>query len=341
MKKVLLICLLVAAATFVAVTFSQQGEAAKGSGLKGTAFIAGHGGHLAVIDLATLKEPTDLEKGRIVISEAGSEMEGVIAGMQFEEVKKGGGTHGGALTEGKLVVGLLNGNVVVHDMKTGKNSKPMAVGKKFCDAIVGPDGNIYLEDMADGHVYVWDPKGMKTVDKIPVGASVCGIAWTKNADKAYVSDMPQGKIFVLDWKTKKTIKEISDPEMTFIHQIKMAPDGHSLWVSAPNEFDPGLKPPTHKSQIVVIDTKKDEVVDHIVLPDGVFPHDFEFSPDGKTALLASRTYGADSELILMDYKTKKVTERVSACEACHKQYGIEVKIDKGSPLLCGIEVAWK
>jgi WD40 repeat protein len=339
MKKVLLICLLVAAAAFVAVSFSHQSEAAKG--LSGTAYIAGHGGHLAVIDLATMKEPTDLEKGRIVISEAGSEMEGIIAGMKFEEVKKGGGTHGGALTSGKLVVGLLNGEVVVHDMKTGKNSKPMQVGKKFCDAVVGPDGNIYLEDMADGKVYVWDPKGMKTVDSIPVGASVCGIAWTKGADKAYVSDMPQGIVFVLDWKTKKTIKEIKDPQMTFIHQIKMTPDGDKLWVSAPNEYDPGLKPATHKSQVVVIDTKTDKVVDHIVLPDGIFPHDFEFTPDGKKVLLASRTYGDDSLLVVMDYKSHKIEKKVSACHACHKQYGIEVKMDKGSPLLCGIEVAWK
>lgn len=316
-------------------------DAAKKADLKGTAYISGHGGHLAVIDLATLKEPVDMEKGRIVVSEAGSEMEGVIAGMSFEEVKKGGGTHGSALVGNKLIVGLLNGNVLTYDLKTGEKSKPMPVGKKFCDAIVGPDGNIYFEDMADGQVYVWDPKGMKTADKIPVGKSLCGIAWTKTLDKAYVSDMPQGIVYVLDWKTKKTIKEIKDPEMTFIHQIKMSPDNRHLWVSAPNEYDPGLKPGTHKSQIVVIDTKTDKVVDHIVLPDDVRPHDFEFSPDGKTVLLAARTYGNDSVLVLMDAKTHKIEKKVSACYACHSKVGVEVKIDKGSPLLCGIVVDWK
>jgi hypothetical protein len=345
MKKKILItlCLAIAAMGYVVLGTNESAveAAAKKVTFNGTAYIAGHGGHLAVIDLSTMKPPTDIEKDRIVITEAGSEMEGVIAGMKFEDVKKAGGTHGSAIVGKKLVVGLLNGDVVTYDMKTGAKSKPIQVGKKFCDAIVGPDGNVYLEDMADGSVYVWDAKGLKAVDKIPVGKSVCGIAWTKNLKKAYVSDMPQGIVYVLDWKTKKTIKEIKDPQMTFIHQIKMAPDNRHLWVSAPNEFDPGLKPGTHKSQIVVIDTKTDKVVDHIVLPDDVRPHDFEFAPGGKYALIAARTYKNDSLLAVMDLKTKKIVEKVSACYSCHSKYGIEVSIDKCSPLLCGITVNWK
>ena len=327
------------AAGFYLVSTDKSVEAA--SGLKGTAYIAGHGGHLAIIDLATLKEPTDIDKDRIVITEAGSEMEGKIAGMDFEAVKKAGGTHGSALVDKKLLVGLLNGKVVTYDVATGKKSAPIDVGKKFCDAIVGPDGNVYLMDMADGNVYVFDPKGLKTVDKLPVGKAVCGIAWTKSLDKAYVSDMPQGIVYVIDWKTKKTIKEIKDPQMTFIHQIQMAPDKRHLWVTAPNEFDPGLKPGTHKSQIVIIDTKTDKVTDHIVLPDDVRAHDVEFTPDGKTALLPARTYKDDSLLVLMDVKTHKIEKKVSACLSCHKKAGVEVTIDNKSPLLCGIAVDWK
>ena len=345
MKKKILItlCLAIAAVGYVVLGTTQSAveAAAKKVTFNGTAYIAGHGGHLAVIDLSTMKPPTDIEKDRIVITEAGSEMEGVIAGMKFEDVKKAGGTHGSAMVGKKLVVGLLNGDVVTYDMKTGQKSKPVQVGKKFCDAVVGPDGNVYLEDMADGSVYIWDPKGLKAVDKLPVGKSVCGIAWTNNRDKAYVSDMPQGIVYVLDWKTKKTIKEIKDPQMTFIHQIQMAPDNRHLWVSAPNEFDPGLKPGTHKSQIVVIDTKTDKVVDHIVLPDDVRPHDFAFAPGGKYVLIAARTYKNDSLLAVMNLKTKKIVEKVSACYSCHSKYGIEVSIDKGSPLLCGITVNWK
>ncbi len=342
LKKCIVIALIVFGITGLYLAFSNNAAVVEAAGsLHGTAYIAGHGGHLAIVDLATLKPPTDIEKDRIVITEAGSEMEGVIAGMSFEQVKKSGGTHGAAIVGKNLVVGLLDGSVVVYNLQTHKKTKQMPVGKKFCDAIIGPDGNIYFEDMADGAVYVWDPKGMKTVDKLPVGKAVCGIAWTRNRKKAYVSDMPTGVVYVIDWKTKKTIKEIKYPEMTFIHQIKMAPDQRHLWVTAPNEFDPGLKPGTHKSQIVIIDTKTDKVTDHIVLPDDVRSHDVEFSPDGKTALLAARTYKNDSLLVLMDVKTHKIEKRVSVCYSCHSKYGIEVTIDNKSPLLCGIVVDWK
>jgi len=329
----------------VVVVEAKVAPAAKIPTFKGTAYIAGHGGHLAILDLSTMKPPTDIEKDRIVLAEAGSEMEGKIAGMSFEEVKKAGGSHGQALVTEKgkkvLVAGTLSGNVYKIDLATKKKEGPIKVGEKFCGAIAGPDGNIYFEDMADGNVYVWDAKTMKTAEKLPVGKAVCGIQWTKNAKKAYITDMPMGVVYVYDWKTKKEIKQISSPEMTFIHQARMTPDGKYLWVSAPNEFDPGLKPGTHKSQIIVIDTDKDAIVKRIVLPDDVRPHDFAFTKDGKYAFVSSRTYGDDSSLNILDVKNNTLVGKVSLCASCHKPAGVEVKIDKGSPLLCGIEIDWK
>jgi len=311
----------------------------------GIAYIAGHGGHIAIIDLRTMKSPSDIEKDRIVLTEAGSEMEGKIAGMSFEQIKKAGGSHGQTIMmengQKVLVAGTLAGNVYKVNLTTGKKEGPFKVGEKFCGAISGPDGNIYFEDMADGNVYVWDAKTLKTVDKMPVGKAVCGIQWTKNRDKAYITDMPAGVVYVYDWKTKKKIKEITSPDgMTFIHQARMTPDGKYLWVSAPNEFDPGLKPGTHKSQIIVIDTAKDAIVKRIVLPNDVRPHDFAFTNDGKYALISSRTYADDSTLNVMNMKNYDIVERVSACKSCHQPNGVEVKMDSGSPLLCGIQVDW-
>ncbi len=313
-----------------------------------TAYIAGHGGHLAIIDMKTMKAPSDVMNDRIVLTEAGSEMEGKIAGMSFEETKKAGGSHGQTLLMEKggkvLVAGTLAGNVykVTLDAngRAAKKEGPIKVGEKFCGAITGPDGNIYFEDMANGSVYTWDAKTLKTVDKMPVGKAVCGIQWTHNGKKAYITDMPMGIVYVYDWKTKKEIKQITSPEMTFLHQARMTPDGKELWVSAPNEFDPGLKPGTHKSQVIVIDTNKDTIVKRIVLPDNVRPHDFAFTKDGKYAFLSSRTYGDDSTLNVMDRKTDNLVCSVSACAGCHKPNGVEVKIDKGSPLLCGITIDW-
>lgn len=334
----------VEAASEVVVT-AKEVPAAKIPTFNATAYIAGHGGHLAIINMKTMKAPTDIEKDRIVLAEAGSEMEGKIAGMSFEEVKKAGGTHGQALVTEKgrkvLVAGTLAGNIYKVDLASGKKEGPFKVGEKFCGSIVGPDGNIYFEDMANGNVYIWDSKTLKTVDKMPVGKAVCGIQWTKNNKKAYISDMPLGVVYVYDWTTKKEIKQISSPEMTFLHQARMTPDGKYLWVSAPNEFDPGLKPGTHKSQVIVIDTATDTIVKRIVLPDDVRPHDFAFTKDGKYAFLSSRSYADDSALNVMDMSNYHIVGRVSACAGCHKKAGVEVKIDKGSPLLCGIEIDWK
>ncbi len=335
---------LLAGGAAVSQAAPQVVAAKKALTFNGIAYIAGHGGHLAIIDLRTMEPPMDADTDRIVLTEAGSEMEGKIAGMDFEEVKQRGGSHGQALIKEKghkvLVAGTLNGSVYKIDLTTGKKEGPIKVGDKFCGAITGPDGKIYFEDMANGNVYIWDSHSLKTVDKMPAGKAVCGIQWTRNGKKAYITDMPTGIVFVYDWTTKKEIKQIKSPEMTFIHQARMTRDGKQLWVSAPNEFDPGLKPGTHKSQIIIIDTDKDEIIKRIVLPDNVRTHDFAFSPDGKYVLLASRSYGDDSTLNVMSMKDYSLVTKVSACYACHKANDVEVTIDAGSPLLCGIEVDW-
>ena len=48
----------------------------------------------------------------------------------------------------------------------------------------------------------------------------------------------------------------------------------------------------------------------------------------------------DSKVFIMDLKNANLVESVSACAECHKAAGVTVKMDKGSPLLCGIEVDW-
>ncbi len=322
------------------------------------AYIAGHGGHLAILDMRTMKSPSDIENDRIVLTEAGSEMEGKVAGISFEQVKKSGGSHGQTLLmeHGKkvLVAGTLAGNVYKVEIdKNGRAVKkegPFKVGEKFCGAIAGPDGNIYFEDMTDGNVYIWNPEKLKLVDKMPVGMAVCGIQWTKNDKKAYITDMPAGKVYVYDWTTKKKVKEITSPAMTFIHQARMTPDGRYLWVSAPNEFEPNpggtganvLKAGTQPGQVVIIDTKTDSIVKRILLPKNLSPHDFAFTRDGKYAFLASRSYGTDdSKVAVMNTKNDEIVEEVSVCASCHNPNGIKVSIDSGSPLLCGITVDWR
>ena len=99
------------------------------------AYIAGHGGHLAIIDLRTMKAPVDADTDRIVLTEAGSEMEGIIAGMAFEDIKKSGGSHGQAMvTQGgqkMLVAGTLAGDAYRINLTTGEKMGPIKVGQKW------------------------------------------------------------------------------------------------------------------------------------------------------------------------------------------------------------------
>lgn len=321
---------------FLAVALGWFLTAMEKSNLKGIAYIATEGGHIVKLDLATKKIK------RIKITEAGSEMEGMIAGGAMGEVKKSGGMHGVALSshKEKLYVGLLNGNLVTYDLATEKKSEPIEVGKKFCGAQWGPDGYLYLNDMADGNVYVWDAKANKLVEKIPVSKALCGIQWSKDGKYAYISDMVLGIVTVMDWPNKKIIKKIEVG--TFIHQIKMTPDGQELWVAAPNEFK-DLQPYSvagkGPSEVVVIDTATNEIKERISMGDR-YSHDVEFSPDGKYALVTARTYKDDSTLLVYDVQKREKSEETSLCKSCHEMNDVKLTVAE-SPNLCGITVDWE
>ena len=327
----------------IGVTVSSAGD--KAPKLTGTAYVAGHGGHLAVLNLATG------EIDRIFVTKAGGELAGQIAGLTLSAEKEaGGGTHGAAQVGRNLYVGMLNGKVIKVNLDKDNELTDLGqVGKKFCGAVPGPGGNIYYEDMADGNVYVFDPAKEKAADVITGfgGMSVCGIGWDKGDKHAFISDMVQGKVFVLDWATKKPIKTIENVG-TFLHQGRTNPDQTEFWVTAANEFTVGPKGPEPnavagkgKSEVVIIDMKDMSVKSRIdVTEDGAFPHDLAFTPDGKYALVTARTYGDDSVMLTIDTKTHEVVNETSLCKGCHEAAGVKVTIDNNSPLLCGITVDW-
>jgi hypothetical protein len=328
-----------AAVMILSVTVAMATDIAPG--FTGTAYIAGHGGHLAVLDLSN----GDLS--RIVITGAGGELEGQIAGLSLDPEHKssGGGTHGAAMIGRNLYVGLLNGKVMKYNLDTEELTDLGQVGKKFCGAVPGPDGNVYYEDMADGNVYDFSPSKEKTADVIPVGKAVCGIGWGKDNKKAFVSDMVMGKVFVLDWAGNKRVIDVINNVGTFIHQLRQTPDHSEIWVTAANEFkdlQPYAVAGKGKSEVVIIDTDKDEITSRIDLTaEGAFAHDLAFTPDGKYALVTARTYSNDSILLTIDTKTHEVMKETSLCLPCHENAGVKVTIDQGSPLLCGITVDWK
>lgn len=327
---------------FAAVTMLSIGisaATAAGPALDGTAYIAGHGGHLAVLDLAT----GDLTRVVVATGAPGVDPAFMTAGMKNAIV----GTHGQTLIGRNLYIGLLDGRVTRYNLDKGDLVDLGKVGKKLCGAVPGPGGNIYFEDMADGKVYVFDPKKEKKADVIPAGKSICGIGWDTGDKNAFISDMVQGKVLVMDWSTKKVVSTI-DNVGTFLHQARTNPDRSEFWVTAGNEFKqeganktPWATAGKGKGEVVIIDTAKKEITGRIVADEGVYPHDLAFTPDGKYALVTARTYADDSIMLTIDAKTHEVLNETSLCKGCHEMAGVKVTIDKGSPLLCGIEVDWK
>lgn len=298
---------------------------------------------------------------------------GMVSGLSEEEIDalsrdlaiqhggsvKQGGSHGISLSpDGKMIVaGTLGGQARIYE-GSGTSWKPVTdlidVGEKFCDAIWGPDGFVYFEDMANGKVYKFDPKTKKVADEIQFQSkdgklktiSICGIQFLDDkAEKAIVSDMPTGQVFIVDMKTGEILKGAK--VATFIHQIQLTPDKKELWVSAPDEFNvaEGLAPWSLAGKddtgIEILDAQTLEKKGHIKL-EGRFPHDIEFTPDGRYALVAARTYvpqGTDY-LTIIDTRTHEVVDEIDTCGSCHHRIGILIKANEGIPNLCGVDVDW-
>lgn len=296
----------------------------KEPGLEGIAYVQGHGGHIAVVDLKTG------EVGRIVHGKPSDAL----------TVSEDGKT---------LYVFSLDGFSKQINVETGKQTKWKKLGKKHCGSAIAPDGTIWVSDMADGHVYVYDPKTEKLVDSFPVSKSICGISFSKDGKLAYVSDMPGGFISIIDVAKKKVTKKISQAG-TFIHRHAINPDGTEIWQSDGKELDKGQpvgvgyadgagKPGT----VNIMDVKTGALKDSILVGGNV--HDVYFKPEGDYAMVATRQLPehTDSAIAVVEVNSKRVVKMYSACKKCHGALGVDVseKVDGGRPFLCAIEVDWK
>jgi DNA-binding beta-propeller fold protein YncE len=202
--------------------------------------------------------------------------------------------------------------------------------------------------MADGQVYIYDPKTKKLADSFPASKSTCAITFSKDGKIAYVADMPGGFINIVDVKTKKVTGKIEGVG-NFIHRGRVNPAGTEMWESEGNELkggqpygigyvDAGGAP----GGISIIDLATNKVKDFVIVGGNV--HDVDFTPDGKYALAATRQYPArdDSSLVVIDTNTKRMVKYYSACKKCHAAMGITVpeSADDSRPFLCAVQVDW-
>lgn len=333
MRKRLIIGLMIFSLVLLGASAVFAGEAASsgkgstydfGPKLQGLAYIQTHGGHVAVLDLSN------------------GELKRIVHGKPSD-----------ALTLSKdrntLYVFSLDGFAKEIDLKTGKQTEWTQLGKKHCGSNIAPDGTVWVSDMADGKVYVYDPKKHKLADSFDVGAkSICGVNFSKDGKTAYISDMPGGFVSVVDVKTKK-LKGKIEGVGNFIHRAAVSPDGKELWQSEGNELKAGAAYGVGYAEaggapggVAIVDLKSGKVKDFVIT--GGNPHDVDFTPDGKYALVASRQIPErdDSAVVVVDAKTKRVVKVYSACKGCHGALGLQIPESKdgGRPFLCGLEVAW-
>jgi len=292
--------------------------------LKGIAYIQGHGGHVAVVDLAT---------GELARYTHGKPSDTLQLSTDYKT----------------LYVFSLDGYAKEISIDSGKQSEWTKLGKKHCGSAIAPDGLVWVSDMDDGHVYVYDPKTKKLADSFPVSKSICGINFSKDGKTAYISDMPGGFVNVVDVKTKKVtskVQKVGD----FIHRARFKPGTTELWQSDGAELRDGKPVGVGYSEgkavpgsVSIIDTNTSKVIDKIVI--GGNPHDVDFTPDGKYALVSTRQVPEqiDSSLVVVDTNSKRVLGMYPACKACHYSINFEVpkKTDDGRPYLCAVQVDWK
>jgi DNA-binding beta-propeller fold protein YncE len=291
--------------------------------LSGIAYVQGHGGHVAVIDLAT---------GAVGRYAHGKPSDAVTLSK-----------------DGKTLYNFsLDGFSKEIDVETGKQTEWLQLGQKHCGSNYAPDGTIWVSDMKDGKVYIYDPATKKLVDSFEVGKSTCGINFSKDGKYCYVSDMPGGYIAVVDVATKKVVSKINGVG-NFIHRAEVTKDGKELWQSEGNELAAGqpigvgyAKAGGSMGGISIVDLASGKVKDFIIT--GGNPHDVTFSPDGKYAIAAVRQLPEqdDSALLVINTETKRIVKSYSACKSCHGVEDVTIPEDKdgGRPFLCGVDVDW-
>ncbi len=317
MKKKILAAFATMALAFTGV------RAASALELKGIAFVQGHGGHVAVVDLAT---------GAVGRYQHGKPSDAITLGK-----------------DGKTLYNFsLDGYAKEINIDTGKQSEWVKLGQKHCGSHYAPDGTIWVSDMKDGKTYIYDPKTHKLVDSFPVSKSTCGINFSKDGKLCYISDMPGGFISIVDVATKKVVGKI-DKVGNFIHRANITPDGTQIWQSEGNELAGGKAigvgyagAGASPGGISIVDLKTNKVVDFIIT--GGNPHDVTFTPDGAYAIAAVRQMPEqdDSALMVINTKTKRVVKVYSACKSCHGVNKVEIpeESDNSKPFLCGVVVDW-
>jgi hypothetical protein len=351
--------------------FTPAPVVSKGTVYSGRLYVAGHGGHIAVADVAidpTAAKPITVEKlDRIEIGTPKSHpfhdvrIDPANRDLLYYSTYKLDAEEGP--NKGKLHAGSvdLKAEKVIKDVADAPDARATWTGANYCAS--GQTANFYFPvTMAyEGYIDVFDKKTMERKHRVFLDSIIGKSGYqfmhgnTSPDMKTFVlavnkatGDPKEGwgttgelALFLLDTAALekgelKVLKQATiqggNPKTTITFRQYFTPDGKYLLQSANDMF-------------YVIDANTLALVAKENRQDGM-NHDAFPTPDSKFAVLTLRKKGQfegcsepiqDGVIQLYDIENKKLVGEVSSvCYACHKDAGIQK-----DAILCGLDGNWK
>jgi len=169
-------------------------------------------------------------------------------------------------TDGQLLrVVDLEKRQIVNTLDFGKGVRP------HCAIYNAKKNLLYVTTELDKTVSIIDPETLKIIGTVPTGQEQSHmLTVTKDGTRGYTANVGPGTVSVLDLDKKELIKTIPISGMT--QRISLSVDDR--WVFTSDQ---------KKAQLVVIDTKTNEVAKRVDLPN--FGYGTAPTPDGKFLLV--------------------------------------------------------
>ena len=174
--------------------------------------------------------------------------------------------------------------VRVVDAQSNRVVATIPVGRGPRGIALSPDGRqIYITNAASDTVSVIDATSLQVVKTLPTGFEPTGVVLDRSGATVYVANRLSSDISVIDLKTgQETKRLIAGRGASY---LALSPDGHHIYCTHiyPN---PGAFRTQPNSEITVIDTARQQVVERIPLPNVAGVFHVAMSADGKLAVAA-------------------------------------------------------
>jgi len=217
---------------------------------------------LSIVDPTTNQQVTTIPEG----GNTGHELAASPDGQRAFIPIYGNSGVGKPGTDGQLIrVVNLAKREVVDTLDFGHGMRP------HCAIYNEKTGLLYVTTEIENSVSVIDPATMKIVGTIPTGHPESHmLAVTRDGKRGYTANVSTGTVSVLDLEGRKLVTTI--PVAGKTQRISLSVDDR--WVFTSDQT---------KAQLVVIDTRSNEVASRIDLPD--FGYGTAPTPDGKYLLV--------------------------------------------------------